>query len=269
MARIRDNAWLFVMVSALAAACNADSSSTDGAPDAADAGDEASLDLDARDDFVDDGTPDSDAFDDAARDTTDAGDTRDVVAEPRDDDGDGVPDGSDVCDGSDDTVDLNDDQVPDCTQNVLPNGGFDGTLNPWIGAEYAPSTDANGMSRSGSALLSFIEGGPFVPFVAHCQMVEPGVYGLYSQSFVASGQEVEADTGVRVQAFSEPFCDVAEGYVTVVDRIVETPTDAWTTLSIEITVTPDRPYLAIYIVLEPTANDDVDGFVDNVLLVSE
>jgi hypothetical protein len=84
-----------------------------------------------------------------------------------DSDNDGVQDFDDLCPGSDDTVDLNTNDIPDCSETFGPNLMFDDeqsidamTIAPtsngiWVGWDIGH--DGNGWSESGSLwLYSFI-----------------------------------------------------------------------------------------------------------------
>lgn len=139
-----------------------------------------------------------DALDDSDGDTVCDSDDICPGADDADDaDGDTVPDGCDLCDGENDTVDLNADSIPDCSQSLIRNGQFN-TLLGWrsvIGtaAVTASSLDSNGVPPSGSlsigavATSSTVPPGTFVglargqsPSGSECISVTPGAsYGSY------------------------------------------------------------------------------------------
>ena len=82
------------------------------------------------------------------------------VVESVDSDGDGVDDADDLCPGSDDTVDLNSNDVPDCDETAGPNLMFDtagsvgnATIHPNSVGSHG-SMDAMGWSGSGGLWLT-------------------------------------------------------------------------------------------------------------------
>jgi hypothetical protein len=84
-----------------------------------------------------------------------------------DSDNDGVQDVDDLCPGSDDTVDLNVNDIPDCSETIGPNLMFDdepsidamtfaaNTVGGWVPWTHSPSIgyDGNDYSESGTLVL--------------------------------------------------------------------------------------------------------------------
>ncbi len=121
-----------------------------------------------------------------------------VISISLDSDGDGIYDYKDLCDGEDDTVDLDSNSVPDCSETFADDFGFEQTAAgsfwttggslAWYGWQ---SNDANGYSGSGSYQVyvpSMVHGGSVV---SDCMSVTPStphvmLTQLRHQSFAAS-----------------------------------------------------------------------------------
>ena len=191
-------------------------------------------------------------------------------------------DGGDVgsCPGLDSSVDVNQNGVPDCLENLLQNGQFPTDTAPWFSIDGRAtitfsSIDERGFPGSGSAIVvdtvpaTTVNGGSIasecIPTIAGTQ------YGAYTRYFMPSGQpggDSGAATWITVDVFADDACSMPVS--TISGGSLGTTKDQWTTYSRQIMGgwTAGSLRIELGVLKGPTASD-VQATFDNVLLVRE
>jgi hypothetical protein len=110
-----------------------------------------------------------------------------------DSDDDGVCDSDDLCPGENDLIDVDDNQVADCTENLLVNSELDSDVSSWEAGSQATlawnDLDADGDPNSGSAAVTNIaaqEG--FVRSAGQCVETGEGDYVAATRYYIPPGQ---------------------------------------------------------------------------------
>jgi hypothetical protein len=110
-----------------------------------------------------------------------------------DSDDEGVCDWDDVCPGENDLIDVDDNQVADCTENLLVNSELDSDVSSWVAGTQATLSwdglDADGDPNSGSAAVTNIAGQQdFVRSAGQCVETGEGNYVAATRYFIPPGQ---------------------------------------------------------------------------------
>lgn len=183
-------------------------------------------------------------------------------------DGDGVHDSQDLCDGSDDTVDLDADGTADCSQSFLGTGPFDSSSDVaawWFDGSF-DSTDAEGYAGSGSMDLGtgwFATAASMSPCVA----VDPSTpHELLLQVDVANAT---ANPNLYVQVWEDTQSDCSGSTLgqTTLDQVLA-DTGGWTVIGGRFTTSSQTRGVQVFVAnLRPqNATTETEAWLDNVLL---
>jgi hypothetical protein len=191
-----------------------------------------------------------------------------------------------ACPGLDPSVDVNQNGVPDCTENLLQNGQFPtntGT-SPWSASVTGESgratitfsaTDEHGFPGSGSAVVvntvaaTTANGGSVA---SECVPIHAGgTFGAYTRYLVASGQpggDANAAAWITIDGYLDDACTMS--YEGISGGTLGTTKDVWSTYVRQFTPDPSVQGIRIELyVLKGATTSDVQATFDNVLLVQQ
>lgn len=193
----------------------------------------------------------------------------------------------DPCDGVDDTLDINDNGIADCTENLLLNGQFASDLANWGGliedgnTREWNSADAQGNPNSGSAFLSDATGDPanddFSTNLSQCIDISGAgsVLTLYAQlQWLDDGGEENESVRLDMRASAH----VGSGCSNVlVNRpfnrqdsdnfLFRTPRETWGLYGMRLAIPLDTGSMQFSVRVFNDFVGDPDVLVDNMLLV--
>lgn len=187
-----------------------------------------------------------------------------------DSDGDGVYDNADVCQGEDDTVDLDANGVQDCVETFFSDFGFDSASSlTWLnlgGVTDWMAGDANGYAGSGSLRHHKYSGDPEDYLRSECMAVTPNTPHVLMAQYKltsSSGSPQVLFQLLRFETLADCNSSGWSGELTVNDVVPGQELD-WTTYETRFTTGGDTAYMRL--IVRPRANSTTYLYLDNFLL---
>ncbi len=187
-----------------------------------------------------------------------------------DDDGDGVHDLFDLCDGSDDSVDLDGSGTPDCSENFIGTGMFNDSSEAgawWFGGSTAPwdATDAAAYAGSGSVDLDNGSAGTAYMF-SPCTTISQGQPHILLMNVDADNATNQPLVSLRLYEFSSTDCSGSSSKQVVDELTSDTSGFDIMGGKVSLKSTTRSVEVLIYNAFSSTSSGATDAYVDNVLL---